>query len=219
MNRENGISEELRNMGSPLAGLPRKMPYHVPAGYFDHLSSSLPGSVNDSEMAAGWSKTMPFWIPDGYFEKLPDNLIAAITAGDSSARFVKELPYKTPTRYFEQLPAQVLAAAKTAVKPAKTAKVIPLHGRGIFRRVQWAAAAIFILFMSAGSYITFFSDRSSNSEKILASVPNNEIDDYLQRTYRLDADRIVGNNEITNLQLDNKEIIQYLNETGWDVIE
>ena len=47
-------------------------------------------------------------------------------------------------------------------------------------------------------------------------VPNNDIQDYLQRIYRMDMNLVVDNNAINNMKLDKKDIIQYLDETGWD---
>ena len=54
---------------------------------------------------------------------------------------------------------------------------------------------------------------------MLASVPNEEIQDYLQHTYILDVNRIINNNDINKIQVDNTDIVQYLNETGWDVVD
>jgi hypothetical protein len=215
MNKENDILAELKNIGSSLAGISRAMPYSVPGDYFE----KLPGNtlavikhIEEPEIEHNWGKAMPFHVPAGYFENLTGNLVANAT-GHVSVQ-AKEMPLQVPVGYFENLPRQVLKKVK-----GTNPKQIPLTGANIFRRIQWAAAAVFILFMGIGAYITFFSDHSVNTDKILASVPANEIHDYLQHTYRIDVDKVVGNNDINNLQLDNKEIVQYLNETGWDVIE
>jgi len=222
MKKENGILEELKNMDSPLAGLPRSMPYSVPDGYFAQFASALPDTIkniNEPEIVPAWGKAVPFGIPKGYFDNLTSDIVAIATAGDFASELSKESPFTVPHGYFEQLPAQILKAAKETDVVAKPAKIIQLKRHNVFRSVQLAAAAIFILFIGVGSYITFFSDGAYNPEKILASVPGNEIQDYLQHTYRIDVDRVVGDNEINNLKLDNKEIIQYLDETGWDIVE
>jgi hypothetical protein len=128
------------------------------------------------------------------------------------------MPLSVPVGYFEQLPAQILNTVK-AVENKTSAKVIVLNTKSIFRKVQWAAAAMFVLFIGLGAYITFISGRSTNPEMMLASVSTNEIDDYVAHTYRIDIDKVTGNTDINNIPLENKEIVQYLNETGWDIVE
>ncbi len=222
MNDRKDILEELRSINSPLADMSRSMPYHVPAGYFGQFAGSVHATMIDlsqKEEVPAWSKNMPFHIPAGYFEDLTGKIVAAANNIEITAVMPKEIPFKTPPGYFERLPAQLLIAAKATDIAPKTAKVIPLKKINVYRSIQWAAAAIFIIFIGIGSYITFFSEGTYYPEKVLASVPNTDIHDYLQHTYRMDVDNAVGNDDLKNLQLDNKEIIQYLDETGWDVVD
>jgi len=214
MNNENDILAELKDLNSPLAGISRAMPYRVPAGYFEQLPEntiSAIKSIEAPEVKPVWGAN-PYAAPAGYFDSLTCNLVSAAKAEHISVN-TKEMPYHVPKGYFERLPGQVIKA----VKALGSKKTIPLTAH-MFRRVQWAAAAIFIIFMGIGGYIAFFNDHSYQ-EKILASIPGNEIHDYLQRTYRIDVDRIEANNNVNELQVDNREIVQYLDETGWDVVE
>jgi hypothetical protein len=209
------ILEELRSINSPLADISRAMPYKVPESYFEKLVNetlTTVQKVEEPETKPNWG-TNPFSVPAGYFEQLSGNILAAAKTEDISVT-TKEMPYRVPVGYFEHLPAQIVKA----IKVLNGKKTIPLSGKNMFRRVQWAAAAIFIIFMGIGGYMTFFNNQPY-SDKILASIPGNEIHDYLQHTYRLDVDRVIGNSSVSNLQVDNKEIEQYLDENGWDVVE
>lgn len=214
MNNDNGILQELVEMGSPLAMLPRTMPYHVPDGYFTELSNTIPTSEiewNEPDIIPGWSKKMPYQVPGGYFEQLTASVVSSAVAHGSS-----KAPFSVPDGYFEQLPAQILKAAKAAHPDVKA---IPGKRHSLFRDVQWAAAAIFILFMGIGAYITFSGMEQSGNENMLAAVSSKELHDYVQLTYRVDMDKVDGATELNDLQVDDEDIIEYLNETGWDFVE
>ena len=220
MNINNDISAELNSMGSSLADMSRKMPYSVPADYFENLTGNLQGAIksqDEKDPVPAWIKgTLPYTVPESYFDQLAANITAAASADGLLSDTSREVPFTVPTGYFEALPAKILAAAKAddqVVKETTVKRTIE------FRPGRWAAAAVLLICISAGSYITFFSPGRPNPEKILASVPNNDIQDYLQIAYRPDADQVVSNTEISKIQLDNKDIIEYLNETGWDAVD
>lgn len=212
MNKGNDIYEELKDMGSPLATLPRTMPYQVPAGYFDTLPGASAAQLNTvaaTEYMPEMGKEMPYGVPDNYFVQLTGDIVAAATK--ESMR--KETPYGVPAGYFEQLPEQVLAAAmkEESVVPKKRL-VIPLPWRR-------AVAAVVVMGIGFAGYSVIFKQQATTTDTILATVPNNEIQDYLQVAYRLDAGSLASNNDVANIQVENKDIIQYLNENGWDVVD
>lgn len=219
MNKVNDISQELKSMGSVLADMPRTMPYFVPSGYFEGFTDSVQLTINEintPEEIPQWGKMLPYAVPNDYFNKLTSNIVAAAIAEDPALGLSKDTPLKAPAGYFETLPAQILSAAKASDVPKKETKVIPLN-RIIFRQLRWAAAAVLLLSLGFGSYQMFFRSQPDSTESMLASVPNNDIHDYLQHIYnRVDLDRIVSSADINNLQLDNKDIVQYLDETGWE---
>jgi hypothetical protein len=213
MKTGNEISEELKSMGSPLAGLSRAMPYSVPEGYFDRFASGLSdtiSTINETEQVPAWGKTLPYALPNGYFEGLTNEIVTVAKANHLNS----DNPLKVPDGYFETFPQQVLIAAKATDKESH---VIQVKRGFIVRSIKWAVAAVLIVAIGFGAYISLF-DQGNADDRMLASVPDSEIHDYLQNTYslRMDVDRVVGNSDIGNLQLDSKEIIQYLNETGWD---
>ena len=236
MNRATEVTEELESMGSILAVLSRAMPYSVPAGYFDQwfnfahpdvnlIPGDFSATTNDigfAQPGVAGDKVMPYNVPDGYFEGFASNIIAAAKAGSiyQPDNLNRQMPNSVPAGYFDSLPGKMLQAAKYASSVKKKTTIIPL-GRDSFRQVRWAAAAVLLVCIGLGGYVSFFSGNGhqNGTETMLASVPNEEIQDYLQHTYILDVNRIVNNNDINKIQVDNSDIVQYLNETGWDVVD
>jgi hypothetical protein len=214
MDKVNDIQEELRKMGSPLADAPRTMPYSVPANYFEDFLSSVRNIISEDEVqiAGQWGKEMPYEVPAGYFEELSAKVIASAKIGHLQA---EKAPFDVPEGYFESLPGKILQAAKSS--SGQGARTIPFMRMKIFNAVKWAAAAVLVVGLGLGSYRAFFASSRSNPEMILSSVPGNEIHDYIQHNYRIDADKVVGSNaDLNNIQLDNQDIVQYLDENGWD---
>lgn len=83
MAHKDNILQELRELGSPLAGLEKGDSFfEVPAGYFDQLPGIMLERVRTrvgetvreelnalSPLLAGMEKRMPYEIPQGYFEE------------------------------------------------------------------------------------------------------------------------------------------------------
>jgi hypothetical protein len=117
----------------------------------------------------------------------------------------------------------MLAAAKASepVVAEKKGRVIPFKFKRRTNRspIRWAAAAVMLICIGLGSYETIFNGRQPSHEQMLSSISYNDIHDYLQHTYRMDVDRVVSNNDISKLNVDSKDIVEYLNETGWDQTE
>ncbi len=222
MNKENGISQELISMDSFLAGYSRKMPYSAPAGYFSNFGAELTGTIeilDKPELMPLWGRALPYFVPGGYFEALTDHIVSMAVTSDAISNMPVGSSYNVPAGYFETLPGQMLLAAKASDVEVKThAKLIPLRRRKGRSTIRWAAAAVMLMCIGLGSFEAFYSGAQPSHEKMLSSVTSGDIHDYLQHTYRLDVDQIVSA-DINNLQVDSKDIIQYLNETGWDQTE
>ena len=192
------------------------MPYAVPDGYFEELPGEISASISGleaEEVAPVWGKEVPFAVPTGYFDELTSHITAATRLSEST----RDVPFSVPGGYFEALPAKMLHAAKASGADKKPARLIPLKRTSIFRQVRWAAAAVMLISIGVG-YQVFFG-HPSGPEKILASVPGNDLQEYIEHTYRLDVKNIEGATEINNIPLENRDIIQYLDETGWDIID
>jgi len=208
MNNGTDIQQELREMGSILTGLPRTMPYSVPAGYFDRFDETV-----KDHCIPKWGKALPYTVPAGYFDQLPGQITAWTTAEYISVPLA-DMPFQVPQGYFGQLPQQVLAAARAQETHAQTTKRkrIPMPAR-------WAAAAILVLGIGISTYrmLSTTPVQETPAEHILASVQAPELEEYLDGNYRLDAEVIEKNDDINKMKLDEQDIIKYLDETGWDM--
>lgn len=216
MNKGNNIYEELKSMGSQLADMPRTMPYALPGNYFDHLDGEIQSAIAataapDAVHPLPGAGKMPYTLPSGYFEELPDAVLGAIAHQKLKSGNVPEV-FAVPEGYFYQLPQKVMEAARMS-KPAKS-RTISIHIQRL------AAAAVILLGIGIGSY-ALLRPHHSGPDNILVAVPNGEIKEYLQHNMRMDVSNIVaGNNRhVNNIDVDNKDIIHYLNETGWDVVD
>ena len=220
MNTANEIAEELNSMGSALYGIPRVMPYSVPVGYFENFAADALNTIHiagEADPLTAWSKATSFSTPEGYFEGLTDNIVSAVKTEQIRSLSFESMPYSVPAGFFENLPGKMLQAAKKAHPFKKETARIPL-GRNAFSQIRWAAAAVLLVCIGLGGYFTFYTQHD-NTENMLASVPSNDIRDYVQHSYILDVNKMGNNEEVNNIEVDNKDIIQYLNETGWDVME
>ncbi len=208
MNNGTDIQQELREMGSILAGLSRTMPYSVPASYFDHFDETV-----KDHCIPKWGKQLPYTTPEGYFEQLPGKGISAAMAETPLAAPAR-MPFSTPQGYFEQLPLQMLAAAKAQELPATTGK-----RRRLPMPARWAAAAILVLGIGISAYRMFYGVpvQETPTEHILAAVQTRELEEYLDGNYRVDMEVMEKNDDVNKMKLDEKEIIKYLDETGWDM--
>jgi hypothetical protein len=209
MNNGTAIHEELKELNSSLADVSRVLPYRVPERYFSLFGQQIAALVKDDEageqiMRIG--KAMPFSIPQGYFETLADNIVANASAETAQT---KAVPYELPQDYFNTLPSRVLQAAK-GQDSAKT-RTIPAS-KFVFRHIRLAAAAVLLLCIGLGAYSTLFNTGYRSTHRLLGSVPQSEIEAYLETTDKNEGEDISAR----NLSFDSKDIVVYLNETGWE---
>ena len=183
MEKNSEILDELRQWQSPLADMPRLMPFEVPANYFTGLESNILSALKVEELPLQWSDSMPHALPQNYFDTLP---------------------------------LDILSKAKEAdVQNNRKTIVLPFLVR--------AAAAVLLLAAGLAGY-KYFTDQPLNPQQQLASVSDEAISSYLQQyTDEFDTEMIVNNLSASDLSelenIGNEEIIDYLNETGWDTNE
>lgn len=219
MKTANEIIEELKGLNSPMADMPRLMPYQVPAGYFSKLDEYIVGGVKATELpeyTLPYTKAMPYEVPIGYFDTLPDMVAALVHEEHEAVGLPKANPFAMPAGYFDALPQQMLQAAKQADAP-KT-KTIPLGNR-VWKNLRWAAAAILLMGIGFGSYKMLQpADAPLSTEQQLAQLPAGTISDYVQQNIDdFDTDLIasnIANMEVSVSQLSDEEITQYLEDTG-----
>ena len=217
MSGTNNISEELENMGSFLADLSRTMPYHVPDEKKEKFELDLKEAINyieEPESNVKWGKTPPYAVPNDYFKNFPDIVLKDAILEDKASGFSKAMPFQIPDGYFESFAATLPGKIKVLANSTEKRRIV-LRPHVILQ-VRWAAAAILLICVSLGSYITFFSPSSQNPDRMLASVSNNDIQAYFQHTYPFYAPHVMNSNTVSNIQVDNKDIIEYFNENGWD---
>lgn len=216
MNEKNDILSELEQMGSMLANMSRKMPYEVPADYFAGLAASVTEHIQllqQRDPVLNISKSPVQDVPAGYFNSLPDSLLQAARLSDMP----QAMPHEVPSGYFAALPQQLFAKVNNS--KASSGRIITLTAQ-----IRWAAAALLVICMGIGSY-EFLHLRSNRPEIALSKVPQAKLQEYVKQNIDdFDADMIVSNLQTTDVhnvptsakQLDDQEIIQYLDETGWD---
>ena len=217
MKQPNDILNELREMNSPLADMSREMPYCLPIDYFEQLGNIVLEVINIEEPEAPvFGKEMPFSVPQGYFEELQDNITNTIALSG----FAKENPLSVPAGYFENLPLAILNSVKEVPVKKKT-NIISFGSTLILQQIKLAAAAILVIGIGMGMYKYNLDKRVPNISKALSEIPEYAINDYVnQHVDDVDAELILGTVETDThasvKQLNEDEIIDYLNETGWE---
>lgn len=79
MKQGDKIVSELKNMGSTLGNIPKRMPYEIPENYFQEFQQKLNDELTDQNAVINsFSKEMPYESPQGYFENFPKNIINTI---------------------------------------------------------------------------------------------------------------------------------------------
>lgn len=217
METRNDILDELRSWGSPLADIPRTMPFEVPKDYFESFITQAVENIQEPgrDYPIPVSKEMPYEVPQGYFENLPVQMLA-LAGEEPMLSLTKVLPFEVPEGYFEQLPEQILKATRQSEK-SKT-KIIPLGGR-IERSLRWAAAAILLLAIGIGTYRVLNPAVNFDPARELAQLPAGEIGTYVEQHIDEFDTEMLENSvaSATGIQsLSEEEIINYLDETGWN---
>jgi hypothetical protein len=190
MKNESEVRKELKNIGSRLADMPQSAPFTLPPGYFEEFAPAILNTVKHLD------------------KDEPVSVIA------------REIPFNdVPKGYFERLPEEILNLA--AGKTATTLEFVPGPKVRIFRPafIKWAAAAVLLISIAIGSYDLYLRQNTTGTEKMLSAVPGNELHDYLQSNCTIDIDRVINNNTLKDMHLDNKDIVRYLDETGWDTVD
>ncbi len=194
MNERQSIEQELAAISPLLAELNKHASiYAVPDGYF----SSLPTRVQ-IRLTASNSKPA---VPPAYFDSLADQVLDRIAQAETSSLIPNGLstPYQVDAAYFDELPESTLYRIKT----------IPMQTRSRviwFRTVSVAAAVVGLLFLG----IMLFQQTNQRVQP--------SIDPQLASVLK-EAQQILEKNtfESTVNELDDKDIIAFLDDHGHDV--
>jgi hypothetical protein len=157
---------------------------------------------------------MPYSVPVDYFEQLASGMAGKAREKEGEVPdFGRALPYTTPAGYFDGLAAAML---QKVTAQDKKITVAPDKGVAFFPVIRWAAAAALVAIIGSGAFIMFSGNHETGAERMLAKVPPNEIKEYMQHHYGFDASKVANNTHISNLDVDSKDIVAYLDETGWE---
>ena len=111
MNPGTDIVKELQELESPLANMPRVMPFQVPEDYF--VSFSVESIMSDEDPVLNLPKTVPFAVPEGYFSSI--SLEKVMKDEDPVLNLPKTTPFEVPQGYFESFEANIFDIVETPV--------------------------------------------------------------------------------------------------------
>ena len=218
METENKILGNEMGQGGVLNSVPKVMPYHLPENYFQSFGVDLVGtikSIDQDDVNAEWGKTNPYILPSGYFNKFSSDLFEKIYSENGLNESKIQLPYEVPQGYFDAFKSNILQKVKHNGR-----EVTRLIRLGLIKPIKYAAAAILVLGLGIGGLLIFQNNNAMNQDGNLASVPKNELNEFAAQNYpELDIDLTSLNNMNNSLKFESNDIIQYLNETGWEGIE
>lgn len=127
MNNRNTILNELKEISPVVAEIGTRLPYEVPAGYFEGLAAQVLARVKDEEVSAllPQQKDNPYEVPQGYFDGFAANMLKRVKALEAESAkdelgvlspllssLGKKTPYSAPEGYFEDLTDNAVAGAK-----------------------------------------------------------------------------------------------------------
>ena len=198
---------------SILGGESKKLghPFILPTGYLDGAEYDAVPIVEElSGVGGNFHTPAPFEVPSGYFERFFDHLSEGVYAEDPKLLLSRNLPFSTPQGYFESLPHRMAAKVSAATGRAKR---IPLPGIRMWK-VAGVAAAVAAVVVAA---FLLKQERMNtiSPDAVLGSVSGTEISEYARQNY-LDLDQTAAASYNSALRFDSRDIIKYLNETGWE---
>ena len=159
MNTKDNILNELKELGSSLAGITLGKSYEVPASYFENLATNVLSKIKEKETTLPSfnmdtvSKEPVFTTPEGYFEGLDEKIMAAIRQHPDYQNPKEEIlsispllaglqklnPYQVPAGYFDNISETINKELNPEVK------VISITSNKWFRM---AVAAVTITFFA-----------------------------------------------------------------------
>jgi len=164
--------EQNEKIDESLAGLcGRKTPFQVPSTYFEELSSRISGQIALDQFK---SASAGHRVPENYFDTLHAEVSDRISL---EALAGKQTPFTVPDTYFEHLESRIAARiAAPEVVPAARPVI-----RRMFGRSSWKYASAACIVMAFGAALLLYSPSTNfNVQSELSSVPENDIEQYLQ---------------------------------------
>lgn len=180
-----GATEEIESLSPLLAGISKRMPYTVPAGYFDN-----PGRVQDNDTAdepaewlSGLKEKATYTVPSGYFEQLPVAILQKVNA--SRAKIVP----LTARKWFRYAAAAsvivflavlgfVFSNRETVDPDTKSYAWVKKN----MKKVSTDEIAEFVELASQETNQVVKAENGDDLSKLLSDVSDKEIQDFLNET-------------------------------------
>lgn len=134
MENEREISEELNQISTLLAGMNKSLPYRLPAGYFEDVSSNILTTVRKQQegILDQLSKQSLFRMPTGYFDNLADNVLGRIKSQEAELEISSPLygeikginVFEVPEGYFDKLAGSVMSKVSANEEPLKELRTL-----------------------------------------------------------------------------------------------
>jgi hypothetical protein len=173
-----------------------------------HNNNSMNRDIQDELEGLGnlpVRRAMPYEVPADYFSKIEDRVKAAMNETGTVPQGVAT-PYEVPVGYFEALPARILALVGNAGK--RRGMVITL------RSIRWAAAALLIMMIGAGSYQLLDRPQVATQEaNWLSNVDEAAVEEYLDE--EAGVTEVAPQDGLEKIDAGAEDIVSYLDETGW----
>ncbi len=177
-----------------LASLPKKMPFKVPNGYFNNLTTQL----NNAVFLENLAKKQNFSTPPNYFKELSTRIQSRI-ASNQITNLVKTEDFKTPVNYFESLQTNILNKTTNQTKKAKIVRLWALSF------TKYAAAACFILIIF--TTFLYFNTQKTASQNASTALTTEQL------LYDIDENTIIEQVNLaqqTELQIPKAELETYI---------
>ena len=158
---------------------------------------------------AGSKVGMPYNVPEGYFSELAHKVLQTDEAdGSNNIPMHTAMPYLVPPKYFDGLASQVIEKAAPQKK-----KAVLLS----FTTIRWAAAAMLLVMVGTAVIVSMNRQRTGvynvNSRVVVA---DRDIEAYFADNTRPEVALLPDITYLTSTDVQAKEIIYYLDQTGWD---
>lgn len=154
---------------------------------------------------------VPYTVPVGYFSDF-EREISSVVASEERIRnagsaSLKET-YAVPDNYFETLPARVM---KKVAPPKPVVRLID------YKWIRFAAAAMLLVAIGLGMINTLSPTTATSPKRAdIAQLDERDIIEYLGVAGSSVASLDPVGFSLDKYNLDNKDIVTYLDQTGWD---
>ena len=173
-----------------------QLPYVVPEGYFDSLSTTVLQQLPKEEAQLPIVSTPDYAIPEGYFDGLSNSILSRVASLSQESAdeltvitpvlhtISNQLPYKAPEGYFENLTVN----SELSEQP-QGVKVIAITTRILWLRMAVAASIVGVILLAATIFYqrengdTYASYKNVDLNKSVNKLSDDDLIKYLDNDY------------------------------------